>query len=174
LDGADAVMLSGETSVGKYPILTVSTMAKIIQTTEAGSFAAPSLQHAPRTRSGALTIAASGIADAIGAKALVAFTQTGDTVRRLSRLQSELPLIACTPDPKVRSQLALSWGVQTVEVPSVRHTDDMFRSVDGALLTVGAAEPGDWVVIVAGTPANTPGSTNTLRVHQIGSLVEHP
>jgi len=174
LDGADAVMLSGETSVGKYPILTVSTMAKIIQTTEAGSFAAPSLQHAPRTRSGALTIAASGIADAIGAKALVAFTQTGDTVRRMSRLQSELPLIACTPDPKVRSQLALSWGVQTVEVPSVRHTDDMFRSVDGALLTVGAAEPGDWVVIVAGTPAHTPGSTNTLRVHQIGSLVEHP
>jgi pyruvate kinase len=174
LDGTDAVMLSGETSVGKFPILTVSTMAKIIETTEGGSLDVPSLQHAPRTRSGALTIAARGIAEAIGAKALVAFTQTGDTVRRMSRLHSNLPLIACTPDPKVRSQLALSWGVETVEVPNVRHTDDMFRSVDGALLAIGGAEPGDYVVIVAGTPANTPGSTNTLRVHQIGSLVEQP
>ncbi|HEY7175694.1 MAG TPA: pyruvate kinase [Micromonosporaceae bacterium] len=173
LDGADALMLSGETSVGRYPILTVSTMSKIIETTEGGHLDVPSLQHAPRTRSGALTIAARGIADAIGAKALVAFTQTGDTVRRLSRLHSDLPLIACTPDPRVRSQLALSWGVQTVEVPSVRHTDDMFRHVDGALLEIGGAEPGDYVVIVAGTPANTPGSTNTVRVHQIGSLVDH-
>jgi len=173
LDGADALMLSGETSVGKYPILTVSTMAKIIETTESGHLDVPSLQHAPRTRSGALTSAARGIADAIGAKALVAFTQTGDTVRRLARLHSDLPLIACTPDPKVRSQLALSWGVQTIEVPSVRHTDDMFRSVDGALLAIGGAAPGDYVVIVAGTPANTPGSTNTVRVHRIGSLAEH-
>jgi pyruvate kinase len=170
LDGTDAVMLSGETSVGKYPILTVSTMAKIIQTTEAGSFDVPSLQHAPRTRSGALTIAARGIAEAIGAKAIVAFTQSGDTVRRLARLHSDLPLIACTPDPRVRDQLALSWGVTTVEVPSVKHTDDMFRSVDGALLDL--ASPGDYVVIVAGSPPNTPGSTNTLRVHQIGSLAD--
>lgn len=172
LDGADAVMLSGETSVGKYPVLTVSTMAKIIETTEGGSFDVPSLQHAPRTRSGALTNAARSIAEAIGAKALVAFTQTGDTVRRLARLHSDLPLIACTPDPQVRNQLALAWGVQSVEVPSVRHTDDMFRSVDGALLEIGGAEAGDYVVIVAGSPPNTPGSTNTLRVHQIGSLVE--
>ena len=173
LDGADALMLSGETSVGKYPILTVTTMARIIETTESGHLDVPSLQHAPRTRTGAVTIAARGIADAIGAKALVAFTQTGDTVRRLSRLHSDLPLIACTPDSKVRSQLALSWGVQTVEVASVRHTDDMFRGVDDALLSIGTAEIGDYVVIVAGTPANTPGSTNTLRVHQIGSLADH-
>jgi pyruvate kinase len=171
LDGADALMLSGETSVGKYPVLTVSTMARIIMTTEAGSLDVPSLQHAPRTRGGALTIAARGIAEAIGARALVAFTQTGDTVRRLARLHSDLPLIACTPDPKVRDQLALAWGVQTVEVPNVKHTDDMFRHVDGALMQVGGAEPGDYVVIVAGSPPNTPGSTNTLRVHQIGSLV---
>ena len=172
LDGTDAVMLSGETSVGKYPILTVSTMARIIETTECGSFDVPALQHAPRTRSGALAHGARSIAEAIGAKALVAFTQTGDTVRRLSRLHSDLPLIACTPDPKTRNQLALSWGVQTVEVPSVRHTDDMFRHVDGALLGIGEAESGDYVVIVAGSPPNTPGSTNTLRVHRIGSLVD--
>ncbi len=172
LDGADAVMLSGETSVGKFPVLTVSTMARIIQTTESGSFNVPDLQHAPRTRSGAISFAAAGIAEAIGAKALVAFTQSGDTVRRMARLHSDLPLIACTPIPQVANQLALSWGVQTVLVRSVRHTDDMFRQVDGALLEAGAATSGDFVVIVAGVPANTPGSTNTLRVHQIGSLVD--
>ncbi len=170
LDGADAVMLSGETSVGKFPVLTVSTMAKIILTTEGSSLDVPSLQHAPRTRGGAIAFAAAGIAEAIGAKALVAFTQSGDTVRRLSRLHCDLPLLACTPDARVLSQLSLAWGVESVEVPSVRHTDDMFRQVDSALQSVGAAQPGDYVVVVAGTPANTPGSTNTLRVHQIGSL----
>ena len=93
-------------------------------------------------------------------------------MRRLARLHCDLPLIACTPIPQVRNQLALSWGVQTVLVRSVRHTDDMFRQVDGALLEARCGQPGDYVVIVAGVPANTPGSTNTLRVHQIGSLVD--
>jgi pyruvate kinase len=172
LDGADAVMLSGETSVGKYPVLTVSTMAKIIITTEAGSLHVPSLGHAPRTRGGAITNAAVGIAQAIGAKALVAFSQSGDTVRRLARLHCDLPLLACTPDPAVRRQLSLSWGVQSVDVPSVQHTDDMFRQVDSALLAVAETNPGDYVVVVAGSPPNTPGSTNTLRVHQIGSLAD--
>ncbi len=172
LDGADAVMLSGETSVGRYPVLTVSTMAKIVQTTEAGSFAVPRLQHDPRTRGGALTIAASQIATAIGAKALVAFSQTGDTVRRLARLHCRLPLLAFTPDPSVRDQLALSWGVEAYLVPVVQHTDDMFRQVDQAVLGLGRANPDDYVVVVAGSPPGRPGSTNTLRVHRLGSLVD--
>ncbi|MEV0732084.1 pyruvate kinase [Polymorphospora sp. NPDC050346] len=172
LDGADAVMLSGETSVGKYPVLTVSTMAKIVHTTESGSIGVPRLQHDPRTHGGALTVAASQIARNIGAKALVAFSQTGDTVRRLSRLHCELPLLAFTPVPEVRDQLALSWGVETFLMPFVQHTDDMFRQVDQALLGLGRANPGDYVVIVAGSPPGTPGSTNTLRVHQLGSLVD--
>jgi pyruvate kinase len=172
LDGADAVMLSGETSVGRYPVLTVSTMAKIIETTEAGSIGVPRLQHDPRTRGGALTSAASNIARAIGAKGLVAFTQSGDTVRRLARLHCELPLVACTPDPSVRAQLALSWGVETYLVPPVDHTDDMFVQVDRTLLDLGGAAVGDYVVIVAGSPPHTPGSTNTLRVHQLGSLTD--
>ncbi|WP_091557613.1 pyruvate kinase [Micromonospora pattaloongensis] len=172
LDGADAVMLSGETSVGKFPVLTVSTMAKIVTTTEAGSFAVPRLQHDPRTHGGALTVAASQIARNIGARALVAFSQTGDTVRRLSRLHCELPLLAFTPVPEVRAQLALSWGVETFLMPFVEHTDAMFRQVDQALLGLGRCNPGDYVVIVAGSPPGTPGSTNTLRVHQLGSLVD--
>ncbi|WP_433084762.1 pyruvate kinase [Dactylosporangium sp. CA-052675] len=170
LDGADAVMLSGETSVGKYPILTVSTMARIVATTEGGALTVPRLQHDPRTRGGALTSAASNIARNIGAKALVAFTQTGDTVRRLARLHCELPLLAFTPEPTVRNQLTLSWGVQTFDVPFVEHTDEMFEQVDMALVGLPWLSPGDDVVIVAGSPPGTPGSTNTLRVHQLGAL----
>ncbi|MET7398563.1 pyruvate kinase [Dactylosporangium sp. NPDC005572] len=170
LDGADAVMLSGETSVGRYPILTVSTMARIVATTEGGSLSVPRLQHDPRTKGGALTSAASNIARNIGAKALVAFSQTGDTVRRLARLHCELPLLAFTPEPTVRNQLALSWGVQTFDVPFVEHTDEMFKQVDLALVDLPWLAPGDDVVIVAGSPPGTPGSTNTLRVHQLGAL----
>ncbi|WP_433066399.1 pyruvate kinase [Dactylosporangium sp. CS-033363] len=170
LDGADAVMLSGETSVGKYPILTVSTMARIVATTEGGALTVPRLQHDPRTRGGALTSAASNIARNIGAKALVAFSQTGDTVRRLARLHCELPLLAFTPEPTVRNQLTLSWGVQTFDVPFVEHTDEMFKQVDLALVGLPWLAPGDDVVIVAGSPPGTPGSTNTLRVHQLGVL----
>ena len=170
LDGADALMLSGETSVGAYPVQTVQTMASIIRTTEAGQIPVPRLQHDPRTRGGAITQAASNIARAVGARALVAFSQTGDTVRRLARLHCELPLLAFTPDPQVRNQLALSWGVETFLVDYVRHTDDMFRQVDQALLGLGRAAPGDLVVIVAGSPPGVPGSTNTLRVHELGSL----
>jgi pyruvate kinase len=170
LDGADAVMLSGETSVGKYPIVTVQTMARIVRTTEAGDFAVPRLQHDPRTRGGAITQAASNIARAVNARALVAFSQTGDTVRRLARLHCELPLLAFTPDPAVQRQLSLSWGVETFLVDYVEHTDAMFRQVDHAMLGLGRGLPGDLVVVVAGTPASTPGSTNTLRIHQLGSL----
>ncbi|GGJ80287.1 pyruvate kinase [Pilimelia anulata] len=171
LDGADAVMLSGETSVGKHPRLTVETMARIVRTTEAGEIRVPSLQHDPRTHGGAITVAASRIARSIDARALVAFTQTGDTVRRLSRLHCDLPLLAFTPVEDVRQQLALSWGVESFLVPFVEHTDDMFAQVDQAMLGLGRARPGDYVVVVAGSPPGTPGSTNTLRVHRVGTLV---
>ncbi|MGH3734946.1 MAG: pyruvate kinase [Micromonosporaceae bacterium] len=174
LDGADAVMLSGETSVGKYPVLTVRTMARIVESTEKGDFTVPPLQHDPRTTGGSITWAAARVASAIGAKALVAFSQTGDTVRRLSRLHCRLPLLAFTPEQASRSQLALSWGVETFLVPFVHHTDEMFAQVDQSLLEHGRGEVGDLVVIVAGSPPGTPGSSNTLRVHRLGSLAEKP
>ena len=170
LDGADALMLSGETSIGAWPIITVRTMARIIQTTESGDIKVPRLGHDPRTRGGAITAAASNIARAVNAIALVAFTQTGDTVRRLARLHCELPLLAFTPDAAVRNQLTLSWGVETFQVAYVEHTDDMFRQVDQALLGIGLGAPGDVVVVVAGSPPGTPRSTNTLRIHKLGSL----
>ena len=113
LDGADAVMLSGETSVGKHPIEAVKTMSRIIAAVEQNSTAAPPLTHVPRTKRGVISYAARDIGERLDAKALVAFTQSGDTVRRLARLHTPLPLLAFTDRPEVRSQLALTWGTET-------------------------------------------------------------
>lgn len=176
LDGADAVMLSGETSVGRFPVAAAGTMATIVAATEAGladlprELRRPGLEHAPRTRGGAITAAAAQVAQAVEAVALVAFTRTGDTARRLARLHCDLPLLALTPDAAVRHQLALSWGVEAFLAPFVDHTDEMFRQVDQALLALGRGRPGEPVVVVAGSPPGASGSTNTLRVHQLGSL----
>jgi pyruvate kinase len=93
---------------------------------------------------------------------------TGETARRLARYRSPIPLLAFKPQPSTRSQLALSWGVETFVVPPARHTDAMVRQVEEALLEIGRCDKGDMVVIVAGSPPGTPGRTNALRVHRIG------
>ena len=168
LDGADAVMLSGETSVGKYPFEAVRTMARIITAVEDNSIAAPPLTHVPRTKRGVISYAARDIGERLDAKALVAFTQSGDTVKRLARLHTHLPLLAFTALPEVRSQLALTWGTETFIVPHMKSTDDMIRQVDKSLLDLGRYKRGDLVVIVAGAPPGTVGSTNLIHVHRIG------
>jgi pyruvate kinase len=168
LDGTDAVMLSGETSVGRYPIESVETMARIVRAVEAGSPSVPPLNHVPRTKRGVISYAARDVGERLSAKALVAFTQSGDTVRRLARLHTRLPLLAFTPEPAVRSQLALTWGTETFLVPPVDSTDAMVRQVDHAMLSIGRYSPGDVVVIVAGSPPATVGSTNLIRVHRLG------
>jgi pyruvate kinase len=143
-------------------------MARIIDCMESASTAVPDLLHSPRTKGGALVRAAKEIGEVLGAKALVAFTQTGDTVRRMARHHSPIPLLAFTPEPSVRTQLALTWGVETFITPTVQHTDEMVRQVDSSMLAHGRGRPGDLVVIVAGSPPSTPGSTNLLRVHRLG------
>jgi len=168
LDGADALMLSGETSVGRYAIESVETMAKIIVAVESESTVAPPLTHVPRTKRGVISYAARDIGERLNAKALVAFTQSGDTVRRLARLHTHLPLLAFTPEPDVLSQLALTWGTETFLVPKVESTDQMVRQVDISMLSIGRYQPGDLVVIVAGSPPGTVGSTNLIRVHRLG------
>jgi pyruvate kinase len=169
LDGADAVMLSGETSVGRYPIVAVRTMARIIEAVENESVEAPPLTHVPRTKRGVISYAARDIGERLDAAALVAFTQTGDTVRRLSRLHTRLPLLAFTPVDATNRQLSLTWGVQSFVVPAVDSTDAMVGQVDGAMLQIPGFGTGDTVVIVAGSPPNTSGSTNLIRVHRIGA-----
>lgn len=168
LDGADAVMLSGETSVGKFPFETVKTMARIISAVEDNSVAAPPLTHTPRTKRGVISYAARDIGERLDAKALVAFTQSGDTVRRLARLHTPLPVLAFTALPEVRSQLALTWGTETFIVPHIETTDGMIRQVDKSMLNLGRYKRGDLVVIVAGAPPGTVGSTNLIHVHRIG------
>src|ERR1700742_370278 len=168
LDGADALMLSGETSVGRYAIESVETMAKIITAVENETTMVPPLTHVPRTKRGVISYAARDIGERLNAKALVAFTQSGDTVRRLARLHTHLPLLAFTPEPDVLSQLALTWGTETFEVPSVDSTDAMVRQVDASMLAMGRYRRGDLVVIVAGAPPGTVGSTNLIHVHRIG------
>jgi len=172
LDGADAVMLSGETSVGEYPIETVETMARIVASTEAhalGSMAAIDWQ--PLTRGGVIAKVAAEVAHRVDAKYLVAFTQSGDSARRASRYRGRVPVLAFTPEAKVRSQLALSWGVETFLTNPVEHTDEMVRQVDEALLEIGRVELGDLVVIIAGSPPGIPGSTNALRIHRMGDAI---
>ena len=168
LDGADAVMLSGETSVGRYPVQAVQTMARILDAVETASTTVPPLQQVPETQGGAIAYGATMLGERLGACALVSFTQTGDTVRRLARHHCRIPLLAFTPDPAVRNRLALSWGVETFITPVVKHTDEMVRAVEQSMLANGRGTAGDLVVVVAGSPPSTPGSTNMLRVHRLG------
>jgi pyruvate kinase len=172
LDGADAVMLSGETSVGEYPIETVRTMARIISATEDHELHhMAAIDWQPRTRGGVIAKAAAEVADRVGAKYLVAFTQSGDSARRLARYRGHIPVLAFTPDGKVRSQLALTWGVETFRTDAVEHTDQMVRQVDEQLLAIGRVQEGDLVVIIAGSPPGIPGSTNALRIHRMGDAI---
>jgi pyruvate kinase len=173
--GADAVMLSAETSVGAYPIETVATMSRIVATAEQSSLRAEHhLSRMPTTTGGAIARAAAEVGAIVGAKALVAFTMTGETARRLARYRSPIPLLAFTTDPAIRSQLALTWGVETFIVQTVSHTDDMVHEVDSALISLGRCAIGDKIVIVAGSPPGSPGKTNALRVHRIGDAINLP
>jgi pyruvate kinase len=172
LDGADALMLSGETSVGEYPIETVSTMARIIESTEEnGLERIPELGTKPHTHSGAVVRAALDIAELLGSKYVCVFTESGDTLKRVSRLRSRIPVLAFTPSEEVRRKLSLCWGATTFLVEPVTHTDQMIKQVDEIVLESGKARVGDEVVIVAGSPPGIPGSTNSLRVHRVGDAV---
>ena len=171
LDGADALMLSGETSVGHNPPLVVETMARIIEHVESEALdrLPPLKEEVHGSTARALTRAAVDVAQYVGGSHLIAFTETGRSARLIARWRCDTPLLAFTPNPRVRSQLALVWGVETFLVPQVRHTDDMVQQVDKALLEIGRASVGERVVIVAGVPPGIPGTTNGMRVHKIGS-----
>lgn len=172
LDGADALMLSGETSIGEFPIEAVQTMARIIQKTEEGGLdRIRPIKTAPRTKGGAITKAATEVGSIVDAKYLVAFTQSGDSARRMSRLRSPIPILAMTPELGTYNRLALSWGVESMLTPVVGATDEMVKLVDSVLIDSGRVRIGDNVMIVAGSPPGIPGSTNAMRVHRVGDAV---
>ena len=145
LDGADAMMLSGETAVGRWPTDTVKTMG-----------------HEEAT-----TLAAVGLASTTIASALVAFTETGTTARRVSAHRPALPLLVLTPHRAVQSQLSLVWGVESFVAPKVATTDELIEAVDRSIRDLNRVQTGDTVIVVAGAPPGKPGSTNTIRVHSV-------
>jgi pyruvate kinase len=169
LDGADAVMLSGETGVGAHPVTVVETMARIIASTEEhGLERVPPLGTKPRTQGGAMTLAAAEIADFVGARYVCVFSQSGDSARRMARLRHPVPILAFTDLAGTRSRLALSWGVETFLVPRAANTDELMRIIDDVLIGGGRAAEGDTVIMTAGAPPGIAGSTNNVRVHRIG------
>ncbi|WP_296193143.1 pyruvate kinase [uncultured Microbacterium sp.] len=172
LDGADAVMLSGETSVGAYPVVVVETMARIVDSTEVhGLERIPPLNTKPRTQPGAITLAALEVAEFVEAKYLCIFTESGDTVRRMARLRPNIKMLAFATDPAIRRRMALTWGAQSTLVEHVAHTDLMYLQVDEYLLSNGLASEGDKVVVVSGSPPGIMGSTNDIRIHKVGDAV---
>jgi pyruvate kinase len=172
LDGADALMLSGETSVGAFAIEAVATMARIIEKTEQEALhLIPALQHNPKTKGGAITKAATEVGLTIGAQVLAAFTKSGDSARRMSRLRSPIPILALTPDTATYNQMALTWGVEPLLTPLVTTTDEMVKQVDTILIESKRVAVGELIMIVAGSPPGIPGSTNAMRVHKVGDAV---
>ena len=172
LDGADALMLSGETSVGAFAIQAVQVMARIIVKTEQDMMdRIRPMRTQPKTKGGAITKAAVEVGKIVDAKFLVAFTKSGDTARRMSRLRSPIPILALTPDLETFNQMALTWGVESMISPMVSHTDEMVKQVDSLLVDSGRVAIGENIMIVAGSPPGIPGSTNAMRVHRIGDAI---
>ncbi|MDK8798531.1 MULTISPECIES: pyruvate kinase [Corynebacterium] len=173
LDGADAVMLSGETSVGVDPHNVVRTMSRIVRSAETMGNVPP-LNHIPRTKRGVVSYSANDIAQRLNARAIVTFTTSGDTARRVARLHPDLPLLVFTPVQQVRSQLAMTWGAETFLCDEVNSTDEMVKVVDKQLLAMDQYHEGDTMVVVAGTPPGVAGTTNTILVHQLGEDTRNP
>ncbi|MDO5067487.1 MAG: pyruvate kinase [Propionibacteriaceae bacterium] len=168
LDGADAVMLSGETSVGDYPVITVQTMAKIVENTEReGHAEINTIEWDPHTTGGVLAKAAVEVAQRVGARYLVAFTKSGDTARRLSRLRPSIPLLVFSPEKSTQQNMTLTWGVEAHITPNFTEQEQMVETVDSYLRDRGMIEVGERIVILSGSPMGVPGKTNNLRVHKV-------
>jgi len=162
-------MLSGETANGAHPTLAASMMNKIAMEAESSPF----FEHQPyatRATSVAEAVARGAVNTAreIGAKFLVAFTESGSSATNVSLARPPVPIVAFSPNPQTRRRMALLWGVIPRELPSLSDTDALVDWVSGDLMANGLASPGERVVIVFGAPIGVSGSTNSIRVHVIG------
>jgi pyruvate kinase len=174
LDGADAVMLSAETSVGAYPAHTVATMARIVEEAEdaacqgeAPEWTASEDGHDAGIGD-AIAAAACEVGTRLGAMALCCFTRTGDTALRLARQRSPLPLLAFAHDESVRARLAFSWGIQSAVLAPATTAETLPTEVTRGLVAMGMCHPGNVVVVVSGSRSGVPGSTDSVRVLRIG------
>jgi len=166
-DGADAVMLSAETSVGAYPAHTVATMGRIVEAAEdaLGQPGAPEwVVEDEAGVSDAVAAAACELGRRIGAMALCCFTRTGDTALRLARQRSPLPLVAFAHDESVRARLAFSWGIESAVLAPATTAETMPAEVRRGLTAMGMCNPGSRVVVVSGSRSGVAGCTDSVRV----------
>ena len=173
-DGSDAVMLSGETAAGKYPIRAVEVMDEIVRSAEqnrrllGGREAVDVVTDREARVTQAISFTAVRLADEVGAKAIACLTHSGSTARAVASFRPEVPLFAFTDDLRAVAPIALSWGTEPVLVPFERHTDDGIRAVHKALLSRPEFQPGDRVVVTAGLPLMAMGLTNMVHVTTLG------
>lgn len=171
LDGTDAVMLSGETASGRYPVEAVRTMAKValdVERSRLGRAGTSPGRSGHNNIAEAVAEAACQAATHLKAKAVVVFTQSGSTASLIAKYRPPLPILAFTPFPEIRRRLALYWGVQTFMIGSMAGTDQQIKAVESILLPAGFRK-GDLVVITMGVPIEARGSTNLMKVHKLGA-----
>ncbi len=171
-DGADAIMLSAETATGHYPAEAVEVMARIAERAERAVLG-DATRHRRRERVGvgfseAVSDAASAAAHALGARAIVAFTQSGFSARLISQARPDVPIIALTPFVEVQRRLALSWGVSSRLIRKVDTTDEMIDQIEATLVGDGSVVAGDVLVMISGSPMWVAGTTNLLKLHRVG------
>lgn len=169
--GADAVMLSAETAVGRHPPAAVAIMDRIILATEkdgeSGSYKSDRRDDEDYATGDAMTLSARRIAEVLHCRFAVAYTKTGSTARRLSRDRPHCPIIAATPDAHIARNLALYWGVRPVVTEDISHFHEMIEKADRLAVNNGG-EDGERIIILAGYPFGRPGKTNTLKISYIG------
>ena len=167
MDGADAVMLSGETSVGEYPVEAVDAMARIILAVEEHGFQEiDTIKWDPHTTSGVVTWGAAAMARQLNAKYIVGFSLEGDTAKRLSRLRTQIPILCFTPEEKTKRELGIVWGLTTF-VSKTHQAESMIAEMDEILVREKMIKPGNRVVVIYGIPMGVAGKTNTVYVHKV-------
>ncbi|MDP4152491.1 MAG: pyruvate kinase [Bacillota bacterium] len=174
-DGTSAIMLSGETSIGKYPVESLQTMCKIAERTEADINYKKRFSTFENESSlnvtDAISLATCATAHGLGAAAIITVTKTGKTARLISRYRPAAPIIGCTPDPRVARQLSMSWGVTPLIVEEMMSTDELFDHAVDLAMKSGYVKLGDLVVLTAGVPLGVAGTTNLIKVHTVGHVL---
>jgi pyruvate kinase len=171
LDGTDAVMLSGETAAGKYPVGAVRMMASIVEEVERGrqphTHRGPEFIRHLKTFPNAVAKAATIAADELNVDAIVVFTSSGSTARLMMTYRPTKTIIACTPNPRVYQQLGMFWGVEAYEIEMLKNTDDILKRVEKLMIEERGAQSGDEIIVVMGTPAGAGSETNLIKFHRI-------
>jgi len=173
LDGTDAVMLSGETAIGSYPVESVAMMRRIAAFAEQQQLSGQHLRTETAAISesvdfaDALSRGAARIAERVKAEAIIAFTQSGSTARLASKCRPRCPIIAATPLESTARRCALYWGVQPIIIEPADNTDEMIVGVEQRMRELGIVESGDVMIITAGTPIGAPGTTNMMKLQVV-------